>query len=69
MSVFMKRGARLFTIMGVLIIVLTFWSFLQFPFDKVEPAQNWFYLLIFILGIFFGVTEIAVAWLLGKHMN
>jgi hypothetical protein len=71
-SVALKRGARFFTIMGFLIIGITFWTGLIIPWEalrKIDPDLEFFFILNFITSLSIGLTEIAVAWLLGKHLE
>lgn len=65
----MKRGTRFFYVMGGLILILTVWTGVEIPWSQLtdEIASSIF--LNLIIGLSVGVTEIAVGWLIGLHLN
>ena len=73
MSAFAKRGARYFLIMGVIIILATFYQMSQIPWNDLQRlGVGWLgqqLALGFIIQLSIGLTEIAVAWLIGKHLE
>lgn len=72
MSITFKRGARFFTIMGFLTIGITFWTVLILPWEalrRINPDLEFFFILNFLTSLGIGLTEIAVAWLIGKHLD
>jgi len=65
----LKRGTRFFYVMGGLILILTVWTGVEIPWSQLtdEIASSIF--LNLIIGLSVGVTEIAVGWLIGLHLN
>jgi len=55
--------------MGGLILILTVWTGVEIPWSQLtdEIASSIF--LNLIIGLSVGVTEIAVGWLIGLHLN
>jgi len=51
------------TIMGVVVIVLTFWILLT---TSIATELYW---LLFAIGFSLGITEIVVAWLIDIHSD
>jgi len=65
----MKRGARLFYLMGVLILILTVWTSFEIPWRNLSDELGWIVFLSLIVSASVGLTEIAVGWLVGLHLN
>jgi len=55
--------------MGGLILILTVWTGVEIPWSRLteELASSMF--LNLIIGLSVGVTEIAVGWLVGLHLE
>ena len=68
-GVVLKRGARLFYLMGTLVLILTVWTGLEVQWSKLDDITASSVLLNLIIGISVGLTEIAVGWLIGLHID
>jgi hypothetical protein len=55
--------------MGGLILVLTVWLGIETPWNQLSDEIAFSMFLNLIVGISVGVTEIAVGWLVGLHLN
>jgi len=59
--------------MGVMIIILAFYSIFQIPWDSLRrlglEELGWSLFISSIILISLGMTEVAVAWLVGKHLE
>lgn len=72
MSGLSKRRYRFFTIMGASIILSAFYMLTLIPWEEIGRIdQNLysFFLFNFFVWVSIGMTEIAVAWLLAKHIE
>ena len=65
----MKRGARLFYFMGVLILILTAWTGFEIPWNDLGEGIGTSIFLSLVVSASVGVTEIAVSWLVGLHIE
>ena len=65
----MKRGERLFYVLGGFILVLTAWNFFTVPWHALTDEPGFSILLNLIVSMSLGVTEIAVGWLVGLHLE
>ena len=65
----MKRAARFFYLMGTLVLIITAWTGLEVQWSKLDDATATSVLLNLIIGISVGLTEIAVGWLIGIHLE
>jgi len=64
--------AEFFFIMGLFIIIVQIWVYIQIPWNIVNrylPNQSWLYTANFAVGISLGLTEIAVSWLINEKLN
>ena len=68
-GVVLKRGARFFYLMGTLVLIITAWTGLEVQWSKLDDATATSVLLNLIIGISVGLTEIAVGWLIGLHID
>ena len=68
-GVVLKRGARLFYLMGTLILIVTIWSGLEVQWSRLDDATGTVLFLNLIIGVSVGLTEIAVGWLVGLHLE
>jgi len=68
-GVLLKRGARFFYLMGTLVLIITAWTGLEVQWSKLDDATATSVLLNLIIGISVGLTEIAVGWLIGIHLE
>jgi len=65
----LKRGTRFFYFMGGLILILTGWLGIEAPWNQLSDEITFSMFLNLIIGISVGVTEIAVGWLVGLHID
>jgi len=65
----LKRGAGFFYLMGTLVLIITAWTGLEVQWGKLDDATATSVLLNLIIGISVGLTEIAVGWLIGLHID
>ncbi|MBK5134275.1 hypothetical protein JJE00_07635 [Candidatus Bathyarchaeota archaeon] len=65
----MKRGARFFYLMGTLVLILTVWTGLEVQWSRLDEAIAASMFLNLIIGMSVGLTEIAVGWLIGLHLE
>ena len=68
-GVLLKRGAGFFYLMGTLVLIITAWTGLEVQWGKLDDATATSVLLNLIIGISVGLTEIAVGWLIGLHID
>jgi len=55
--------------MGGLILILTGWLGIEAPWNQLSDEITFSMFLNLIIGISVGVTEIAVGWLVGLHID
>ena len=65
----MKRGTRFFYFMGGLILILTVWLGIEAPWNQLSDEIAFSMFMNLIIGLSVGVTEIAVGWLVGLHID
>ena len=65
----MKRGARIFYFMGILVLIVTLWTGLEVPWNRLDEGVGASIFLNLIIGMSVGLTEIAVGWLIGLHLE
>lgn len=55
--------------MGVLILILTAWTGLEIPWNDLSEGVGFSMFLNLVIGMSVGLTEIAVGWLIGLHIE
>ena len=55
--------------MGGLILILTVWLGIETPWSQLSDEIAFSMFLSLIIGLSVGVTEIAVGWLVGLHLE
>jgi len=65
----LKRGARLFYLMGTLILIITAWTGLEVQWSRLDDTTRASVFLNLVIGMSVGLTEIAVGWLIGLHIE
>jgi hypothetical protein len=55
--------------MGGLILILTVWLGIEAPWNQLSDEIAFSMFMNLIVGLSLGVTEIAVGWLIGLHIN
>jgi len=55
--------------MGGLILILTVWVGIGTPWNRLSDEIAFAMFMNFIVGLSLGVTEIAVGWLVGLHLD
>jgi hypothetical protein len=55
--------------MGGLILVLALWLGIETPWNRLSDEIAFLMFLNLIIGLSVGVTEIAIAWLVGLHLD
>ena len=72
MSGFLKHRVRFFALMGASIILSAFYMLTLIPWEeigRIDQDLHSFFLFNFFVWVSIGMTEIAVAWLLAKHIK
>ena len=65
----MKRGARVFYFMGVLILILTAWTGFEIQWNDLGEGIGTSIFLSLVVSASVGVTEIAVSWFVGLYIE